>query len=174
MSAESELGTLPVSALLLSQLHTRSGLGRSAVLRRTRYPRTVPAPTTTPLPVPLQYYSVASSAKPTATAHTMHPTCSGGCAARRALGAQPTDPTLLARTRKHRWREGVTHSNSRLVSAESELGTLPVSVLWLRSLHNRSGLARSAPCYAEPTAQCPLRYPRTVPASSAWPLTLAG
>ena len=50
MSAESELGTLPVSVLLLRYLHTRSGLGRSAVLRRRthsnhvplRYPRTVP------------------------------------------------------------------------------------------------------------------------------------
>jgi hypothetical protein len=35
MSAESELGTLPFSLLLLRALHTRSGLGRSAVLRRT-------------------------------------------------------------------------------------------------------------------------------------------
>ncbi len=49
MSAESELGTLPVSVLLPRYLHTRSGLGRSAVLRRAhindvplRYPRTVP------------------------------------------------------------------------------------------------------------------------------------
>ncbi len=35
VSAESELGTLPVSALFLSKLHARGGLGRSAVLRRT-------------------------------------------------------------------------------------------------------------------------------------------
>jgi hypothetical protein len=49
MSAESELGTLPVSLLILRELHTQSGLGRSAVLRRThsndvplQYPRIVP------------------------------------------------------------------------------------------------------------------------------------
>ncbi len=65
MTAESELGTLPVSLLLLRQLHTRSGLGRSAVLRRThsndvllRYPRTVPIGG-----VPLEYSLVTSHAR---------------------------------------------------------------------------------------------------------------
>ncbi len=65
MSAESELGTLPVSAFWLRKLHTRSGLGRSAVLRRThgnhvplRYPRTVPMGG-----VPLEYSVVTSRAK---------------------------------------------------------------------------------------------------------------
>ena len=45
------------------------------------------------------------------------------------LGAEPADPTLLGRTRKRRWQEGGTYKNARLVSAESELGTLPVSEL---------------------------------------------
>ncbi len=65
MSAESELGMLPVSVLLLRSLHTRSGLGRSAVLRRThsndvplRYPRTVPMGG-----VPLEYSVVTSRAR---------------------------------------------------------------------------------------------------------------
>jgi hypothetical protein len=53
------------------------------------------------------------------------------------LGAVPTDPTLLGRTRKRRWQEGGTHSASRLMSVESELGTLPFSSLLLRPLHTR-------------------------------------
>ncbi len=65
------------------------------------------------------------------------PTC-------RALGAVPTNPTLIGCTRKCRWQEGGTHSDSSLVSAESELGTLPVSLLLLRrALHTRSGHGRS-------------------------------
>jgi hypothetical protein len=46
VSAESQLGTLPVSLLPPRYLHTRSGLGRSAALRRTHsshVPLTVPA-----------------------------------------------------------------------------------------------------------------------------------
>ena len=60
------------------------------------------------------------------------------------LGAEPTDPTLLGRTRKRRWQEGGTHRSVSSVSAESELGTLPVSKFELRSLHTRSGLGCSA------------------------------
>ena len=91
----------------------------------------------------------------------MPPTCIPGYAA--LLGAVPTDPTLLGRTRKRRWQEGGTHRYARLVSAESELGTLPVSALWLRSLHNRSGLGRSAVLRRTHSNDVPLRYPRTVP-----------
>ena len=65
VSVESQLGTLPVSALLPRSLHTRSGLGRSAVLRRTHsndvplwYPRTVPIGA-----VPLEYSSGTSRAR---------------------------------------------------------------------------------------------------------------
>ncbi len=79
------------------------------------------------------------------------------------LGAEPTDPTLLGRTRKRRWQEGGTHSAQRLVSAESELGTLPVSAFWLRSLHTRSGLGPSAVLRRTHSSDAPLRYPRTVP-----------
>jgi hypothetical protein len=69
----------------------------------------------------------------------MHPpTC-------RALGAEPIDPTLLGRTRASAGgKKGATHSSSRLVSAESELGTLPVSLLLSRYLHTRGGLGRCA------------------------------
>ncbi len=109
VSAESELGKLPFSLLLLRCLHTRSGLGRSAVLRRThgsdvplRYPRSVPTQR-----VPLEYSSVTSRAtvpsESTAMAllphrpRSMPPTCQPPTC--RALGAEPTDPTLLGRTR---------------------------------------------------------------------------
>ena len=170
VSAESELGTLPVSVLKLSMLHTRSGLGRSAVLRRThsndvplRYPRIVPIGR-----VPLEYSLVTSRARGPIlrvpqqpccrTAPDIHPsTC-------RALGAEPTDPTLLGRTCKRHWQEGGAHRYERLVSAESELGTLPVSSLLLRPLHARSGLGRSAVLRRTHGSDVPLRYPRTVPA----------
>jgi hypothetical protein len=84
------------------------------------------------------------------------PTC-------RALGAVPTDPTLISWTRKRRWQEGGTHSNESLVSAESQLGTLPVSAFWLRALHTRSGLRRSAVLRRTHSNHVPPRYPRTVP-----------
>ena len=50
VSAESELGTLPVSVLLLRYLHTRSGLGRSAELRRTHSNLVPPYRTRAPYP----------------------------------------------------------------------------------------------------------------------------
>jgi hypothetical protein len=79
-----------------------------------------------------------ATASPLLDTPDMHPpTC-------RAVGAEPTHPTLLGRTCKRRWLEGGTHRHVSLVSAESELGTLPVSAFWLRSLHTRSGLGRSA------------------------------
>jgi hypothetical protein len=145
MRAESELGKLPFNLLLLTLLHTRSGLGRSAVLRRThsndvplRYPRTVPIGG-----LPLENSLVTSRARGPILrvpqqpccrtvpfdAPDMHPpTC---C----ALGAEPTDPTRVSYTRKRRWQDRSTHSDSRLISAESELGKLPVSLLLLSSLH---------------------------------------
>jgi hypothetical protein len=55
------------------------------------------------------------------------PTCFRRHAA--LLGAEPTDPTLLGRTHNRRWQEGGTHRYLRWMSAESELGTLPVSAL---------------------------------------------
>ena len=79
------------------------------------------------------------------------------------LGAEPTDPTLLGRTRKRRWQEAGTHRYPRLVSAESELGTLPFSLLLWRSLHTRSGLGRWAVLRRAHSNDVPLRYPRTVP-----------
>jgi hypothetical protein len=86
----------------------------------------------------------------------MPPTC-------RVLGAEPTDPTLLGSTRKRQWHEGGTHSSVSLVSAESELGTLPVSSFLLSQLHTRSGLGRSAVLRRTHSNHVPLRYPRTVP-----------
>jgi hypothetical protein len=60
------------------------------------------------------------------------------------------------------------------MSAESKLGTLPVSALWLRSLHTRGGLGRSAVLRRTHSNDVPpLQYPCTVPAPAAWPLTLA-
>jgi hypothetical protein len=49
------------------------------------------------------------------------------------------------------------------VSAESELGTLPVSAFWRRSLHTRSELGRSAVLRRTHINHVPLRYPLTVP-----------
>jgi hypothetical protein len=89
------------------------------------------------------------------------------------LGAEPTDPTLLGRTRKRRWLEGGTHSNLSNVSAESELGTLPLSMLLPTELHARSGLGRSAVLRRTHSNHVPLRYPSTVPAPSACSLTRA-
>ncbi len=96
-------------------------------------------------------------------------------AARRALGAEPTDPTLLSRTRTHGGVHGGTHRYARLMSAESELGTLPVSAFWLRSLHIRGGLGRSAVLRRTRSNDVPLQHPCPVPAPAAWPwpLTLA-
>jgi hypothetical protein len=121
--------------------------------------------------VPLEYSLVTSRARvpseSTATAllphrpRSMPPTCIPRHAA--LLGAVPTDPTLLGRTRKRRWQEGATHSVLSFVSAESELGTLPVSLLLLRALHTRSGLGRSAVLRRTHSNHVPLRYPRTVP-----------
>jgi hypothetical protein len=76
--------------------------------------------------------------------------------------SRPIRPNI-SRTRKRRWQEGGTHRCVSLVSAESELGTLPVSVLKLRSLHTRSGLGRSAVLRRTHCNDVPLRYPRTVP-----------
>jgi hypothetical protein len=84
-------------------------------------------------------------------------------AARRTLGAEQTDPTHMSRTRKRRWQEGGTHRYPRLVSAEIELGTLPVSLLLLRYLHTRRGLGRSSVLCRTHSNDVPLRYPRTVP-----------
>jgi hypothetical protein len=75
------------------------------------------------------------------------------------LGAEPTDPTLLGRTRS---KNGGTHRYRRLVSAESELGTLPFSLLSPRPLHTRSGLGRSVVPRRTHSSHVPLRYPRTV------------
>ena len=86
----------------------------------------------------------------------MPPTC-------RALGAEPSDPTQHQPHAQALRDEGGTHSEYRLVSAESELGTLPVSALFLRSLHARSGLGRSAVLRRTHSNHVPLRYPRTVP-----------
>ncbi len=79
------------------------------------------------------------------------------------LAAEPTDPTLLGRTRKRNWQEGGTYSEVSLVSAESELGTLPVSAFELRALHTRNGLGRSAVPRRTHSNDVPLRYPRTAP-----------
>ena len=49
------------------------------------------------------------------------------------------------------------------MSAESELGTLPFSLLLRRFLHTRSELGRSAVPRRTHSNHVPLRYPRTVP-----------
>jgi hypothetical protein len=87
----------------------------------------------------------------------MHPsTC-------RASGAEPTDPTRVSYTRKRFWQEEGTHKNTRLMSAESELGKLPVSLLLLSSLHTEADSARSAVLRRTHSNDVPLQYPRTVP-----------
>ncbi len=175
VSAESELGTLPVSSLSLRALHTRSGLGRSG--GATPHPHqpcapTVPAHRThregCPLSTPQSRGVPRVPSESTATALLPHrsrsmplvmhpPTC-------RALGAEPTDPSQHQPHARQRHRqEGGTHSDLRLVSAESELGTLPFSVLLRRSLHTRSGLGRSAVLRRTHGSDEPLRYPRTYP-----------
>jgi hypothetical protein len=82
----------------------------------------------------------------------MPPTC-------RALGAEPTDPTQHQPHAQALRDEGGTHSKYRLVSAESELGTLPVSALFLRALHARSGLGRSAVLRRTHSNHVPLTVP---------------
>jgi hypothetical protein len=174
VSVESQLGTLPVSALLPRSLHTRSGLGRSAELRRTHSNLVPPYRTRAPYPFeggPLEYSSVTSRARvpseSTATALLPHhpARCPRHASPRYAalLGAEPTDPTLLRRTRKRRWQEAGTHRYARLMSAESGFGTLPCSLLLLRYLHTRSGLGRSAVLRRTHINHVPLPYLRTVP-----------
>ncbi len=73
-------------------------------------------------------------------------------------------PTLLGRTRKRHWQEGGTHRTTRMMSAESELGTLPVSLLLLRCLHTpEADSAARAVLRRTHSNHVPLRYPRTVP-----------
>jgi hypothetical protein len=142
VSAESQIGTLPFSLLLLRRLLNRSALGRSGggATPHPQQPCALTAPTNRRTPwdgVPLEYSVVTSRARvpsestatspaaapPRLDAPDMHPpTC-------RALGAEPTDPNVLGRTRKRRWQEGGTYRCARLVSVESELGTPPVSLL---------------------------------------------
>ncbi len=94
-----------------------------------------------------------AAAPPPLDAPDRHPpTC-------RAVGAEPTHPFLLGRARKHRWLEGGTHRNASSVSAESELGTLPVSTFWLRMLHTRGGLGRSAVLRHTHSNHVPLSVP---------------
>ncbi len=101
---------------------------------------------------------------------SMSPTCFPRHAA--LLGAEPTVPTLLRRTRKRHRQEAGTHSSSRLVSADSQLGTLPCSLFKLRSLHTRSGLGRSAVLRRIHSIHVPLPYPRTVPITRGAPWVL--
>ncbi len=99
---------------------------------------------------------------------SMPPTCTPRHAAR-SEQSRPI-PTLLGRTRKRRWKEGGTHRTKRLMSAESELGTLPVSSFLLSQLHTRSGLGRSAVLRRTHSNHVPLQYPRTVPHREGVPL----
>jgi hypothetical protein len=111
-----------------------------------------------------EYRNGPAAAPPPLDAPDMHPpTC-------RALGAVPTDPTLLGRTRKRRWQEEATHSDVSVVSAESELGTLPVSVVLLRALQERTRpLGR---CYAAPTAtMCPYGTRAPYPTGRGGPMS---
>jgi hypothetical protein len=73
--------------------------------------------------------------------HMPPPTCRSPCARGRADRSDPH----ISRTRKRRGKKRATHSSSRLVSAESELGTLPVSAFELRVLHTRSRLGGTSP-----------------------------
>ena len=146
-------------------------LGGTTPHPQQRCAPTVPAHRThrsgaSPLSTPQSHRVPEVPSESTATAllphrpRSMPPTCIPRHAA--LLGAEPTDPALLGCTCKRRWQEGGTHSNARLVSAESELGTLPVSALWVRSLHTRSGLGRSGgttPHPQQPCASCGTRAP---------------
>ena len=67
--------------------------------------------------------------------------------------------------------EGGTHRHARFVSAESELGTLPFSLLFWRPLHTRGRLGRSAVLRRTHSNHVPLRYPRTVPHRMEGPLS---
>ncbi len=175
VSAESELGTLPFSALLLSQLHTRSGLGRSAVLRRThsnhvplRYPRTVP------IEMVAQWVLLSHIACPRSPLRAPQRPCCRTAPARcprhaaRSEQSRPIRPNI-SRTRKRHWQEGATHRNERLVSAEIELGTLPVSLLLLRPLHTRSGLGRSGGATPHPQQPCAPTVPAHRTHGRGWP-----
>ena len=111
MSAESELGTLPVSVFELRALHTRSGLGRSAPYYAAPTAMMCLHGTRAPYPwdgVPLEVLlspiaCPRSPSESTATAllphrpRSMPKTCIPRHAA--PLGAEPTDPTLLGRKR---------------------------------------------------------------------------
>ena len=100
--------------------------------------------------------------RPPLDAPDMHPpTC-------RALGAEPTDPTLLGHTHRNAGgNKGGTHRNESVVSA---LGTLPVSAFELRALHTPKRTRSLGRYYAAPTATvCPYRYPCTVPMGWAAP-----
>jgi hypothetical protein len=113
--------------------------------------------------VPLEYSVVTSRARvpseSTATAllphrpHSMPQTCTPQHAAHTRSRADRSDPPR-PHAQKRRWQQGGTHSCPRLMSAESQLGTLPVSVLLLRSLRTRSGLGRSGGTTPHPLQQC--------------------
>ena len=163
VSAESELGTLPVRILLSRSLHTRGGSGCSGVLRRTHgsdVPLTVPAhrthrrgcPLSTPQSHGVQGSPLRAPQEALLPQHpgSMPPTCIPRHAAR-SEQSRPIRPSSAARAA----RRG-THSCTRLVSAESELGKLPVSLLLLRPLHTPKRTRPLRRYYAAPTAtMCP-------------------
>ena len=101
--------------------------------------------------VPSEYRSSLAAAPPRSMPQTCTPDCD-------ALGAEPIDRTPpRPHTQKSRWDKGGTHRYVSFVSAESQLGTLPVSVLLLTALQTRSGLGRSAVLRRTDS------YPRTAP-----------
>jgi hypothetical protein len=111
-----------------------------------------------------------AAAPPPLDAPDMHPpTCRA--ARSRADRSDPPRPQAQAP-----WQEEGTHSHVSLVSAESELGTLPFSLLLLRALHTRSGLGRSGgnttphpqqpcaptvPAHCTRWMECPLSTPQS-------------
>ncbi len=147
-----------------------------------RCAHTVPAPVPNRMRCPLstpqshrvphgplgEHCNSPAAAPPLLDAPDMHPPTW------RALGAEPTDPDP---PRPHTCKRRVTrgkHSSVSLVSAESELGTLPVSALWRRSLHTRSGLGRSGGATPHPQQRCAPTVPAHRTRHSTQPLPSTG
>jgi len=180
VSAESELGTLPVSELLLRFLHTQSGLGRSSCTTPHPQQRCTPYGTHALYPwdgVPREYSLVTSRAegsplrvpqqallphRPRSMPQTCHPRH-----AARSEQSRPIRPSSAARASAG-GKQGGTHRSARLVSAESELGTLPFSAFWLRNLHTRSGLGRSGGTTPHPQQPLCPSYGTRVPYPMGW------
>jgi hypothetical protein len=184
MSAESELGTLPVSAFSLRWLHTRSGLGRSAVvLRRThRYdaPLSVPAHRTPWDTVPLDYPVVTRRARVPSERTATSP-----AAAPPPLDAPRHAPPDMPHARSRADRSDPSPPHAQLPVARrghaqpckiDEHGErarqTPRQLIVVKGAAHPKRTRPLRRYYAAPAAtMCLLRYPRTVPHGMGYPLS---